>query len=145
MVQRIMSPSPIQSSEFLCAVSVKLVRGCPFVVNSRKVSRKASSSHPDLGLDICSPSVKDVWPIGLASLPLPYVPNGLALTQAISKHLQMLPATSFPTSNLLLLPAVLSLFPCSNVAGSCGNSSNNLHGNTRRYRAGQWSVCGCWS
>lgn len=141
VVQRSISLSPIQSSGFLCAVSVKLFRGCPFVVNSRKVSRKASSSRPNPGLDTCSPSMNDVWPFGFASLPLPYVPNGLALTQAISKHLQMLPATSFPTSNLLLFPAVLSLFPCPNVAGSCGNSSNNLHGDTRRYRAGQWSVC----
>lgn len=53
----------------------------------------------------------------------------------------MLPAISFPASSLLF-PAVLSLFPCPNVAGICGNSSKSLPGNTRRYRAGQWSVCG---
>lgn len=122
---------PYKALGFLGAVSVELFRGCIFVVNSREVSRKASSSHPNLGLDICSPSMEGVWTIGLASLPLPYAPNGLALTQDISKHLQMLPATSFPTSSLLLFPAVLSLFPCPNVAGICGNSSNNLPGNTR--------------
>lgn len=77
---------PYKALGFLCAVSVKLSRGCLVVVNSRKVSRKASSSHPNPGLDICSPSMKHVWPIGLASLPLPYAPNGLALTQAISKY-----------------------------------------------------------
>lgn len=66
----------------------------------------------------------------------------LALTQAISKYLQMLPAISFPTSSLLLFLPVLSWFSGPSVAGICGSSSNNLPGHTRRFRAGQWCT---WS
>lgn len=62
---------PYKALGFLCSVSVKLFRGFPVVVKSRKVSRKVSSSYANLGLDVCSPSMKDVWPVGLASLALP--------------------------------------------------------------------------